>query len=349
MPLKDRLTRSILLAVGVAVLTVLVPAVLTLGITTLLGTGPLFRGNGALFLAAMVVLCAAGLGLGAWIGLREARRLADPFAALSAQADAIGRRRPPEHALDTDIAEIDMVSSVLRTRAIELTQQLAKEHELASNASHQLRTPLTALLIRLEEISLLSDPDEMRQEATVCIDQVERLTRVVDDLLRRTRSPRGEQPQVTSLDSVLAELQREWQPAFSKARRSIRIMGERGLRLQASRDDLAQMISTLLENALEHGHGQVEIDARRTGPSVVLEMTDQGNGVDPSLAPHIFERRVTTGGTGLGLALARDLAQSNGGRLELLDAQPARFALFLSEAPAAADDPPGAPDPGSSR
>ena len=56
----------------------------------------------------------------------------------------------------------------------------------------------------------------------------------------------------------------------------------------------------------------------------------------PTIAPHIFERSVTSGGTGLGLALARDLAESNGGRLELVQAQPVIFALFLSEAESAA-------------
>ena len=60
-------------------------------------------------------------------------------------------------------------------------------------------------------------------------------------------------------------------------------------------------------------------------------MSDQGDGVPATIAPHIFERSVSSGGTGLGLALARDLAESNGGRLELIQAQPAIFALFLSE------------------
>jgi len=77
------------------------------------------------------------------------------------------------------------------------------------------------------------------------------------------------------------------------------------------------------------------MQARRSGPSVVIEVSDQGDGVPATIAPHIFERSVSSGlgqSTGLGLALARDLAESNGGRLDLVSAQPARFALFLSEA-----------------
>jgi signal transduction histidine kinase len=65
---------------------------------------------------------------------------------------------------------------------------------------------------------------------------------------------------------------------------------------------------------------------------VVVEVSDQGVGVPSTIAPHIFERSVSTArSTGLGLALARDLAVANGGRLELIQAQPAIFALFLSE------------------
>ena len=95
---------------------------------------------------------------------------------------------------------------------------------------------------------------------------------------------------------------------------------------------LSQVLSTLLENSLAHGRGTVDVEARRSGPSVVVEVSDQGEGVPAAIAPHIFERSVSTAqSTGLGLALARDLAEANGGRLELIQTKPAIFALFLSE------------------
>ena len=84
------------------------------------------------------------------------------------------------------------------------------------------------------------------------------------------------------------------------------------------------------ERVAEIGAGTVEVAARRSGPSVVIEVSDTGAGVAPTLAPHIFERAVSSSGSGLGLSLARDLAEAAGGRLELARAVPPLFALFLS-------------------
>ncbi|YAL82558.1 sensor histidine kinase [Dermacoccaceae bacterium W4C1] len=330
LPLREVLRRSMLRTMLPAVATVAVPVALFQIWYLVWGRDSISDGTQVVITAlASILLALWAFGITYWWIGRQAKELSRPLADLAAQAEALGRRPAAIESLHSQIEEIDAVSAVLRQRALELTQRLADEREFASDASHQLRTPLTALLIRIEEISMSDDPHEMRVEAASCIDQVERLTRVVDDLLRRSGTSAGP-PTKTSLDSVLAALQKEWQPAFSRARRSIRMSGERDLRLMVRSDDLAQMLSTLLENALKHGSGRVQIEARRSGPSIVVEVSDEGAGIDASLAPHVFERRVTTGGTGLGLALARDLAQANGGRLELVTAQPARFALFLS-------------------
>ena len=93
---------------------------------------------------------------------------------------------------------------------------------------------------------------------------------------------------------------------------------------------LAQNHTTFLENSLISGRGPVEIRARRAGPSVVIEVADEGDGVPAAIAPHIFERSVSSSGSGLGLSLARDLAEAAGGRLELVRAKPPLFAVFLS-------------------
>ena len=340
--MRQQLIRSTVLAVALAILITMTPVAFAIWNATVHGKGIvatwLEEGTPAstsMRLVLVVIgLGVAALGVGVLVAIRQAHRMSRPMTLLAERADRLGAGESRIQPINSGIAELDQVSEVLSRSAQRLTKSLASERDFAADASHQLRTPLTALLMRLEEIAATDDLEVVQEEASIAIDQVERLTRVVDDLMSRTRRGGDESKATVSLDSVIAALQREWQPAFEQARRSVRVHGERGLVVQAKPVDLSQVLSTLLENALAHGRGTVDVHARRSGPSVVVEVSDQGEGVPASIAPHIFERSVTTTGTGLGLALARDLAESNGGRLELIQAQPAIFALFLSESDA---------------
>ncbi|GAA2169622.1 HAMP domain-containing sensor histidine kinase [Pedococcus bigeumensis] len=340
--MRQQLIRSTVLAVGLAILITMAPVVVAIWNSSVHGRGVVahWLDSGtptsttirlSLIVAGLAVLA---LAAGVFVATQQARRLALPMTLLADRAERLGAGESRIQPLHSGIAELDQVSEVLSRSAQRLTKSLASERDFAADASHQLRTPLTALLMRLEEIAATDDLEVAQEEASIAMDQVERLTKVVDDLMSRTRRGGDESKATVSLDSVIAALQREWQPAFEQARRSVRVHGERGLVVQAKPVDLSQVLSTLLENALAHGRGTVDVHARRSGPSVVVEVSDQGEGVPASIAPHIFERSVTTTGTGLGLALARDLAESNGGRLELIQAQPAIFALFLSESDA---------------
>ena len=90
------------------------------------------------------------------------------------------------------------------------------------------------------------------------------------------------------------------------------------------------MLAALIENSLMHGGGTVALRTRVTGNQAVVEVTDEGPGVPADLGARIFERTISgRNSTGIGLAVARDLAEADGGRLELLQQQPPVFALFL--------------------
>lgn len=340
--MRARLVRSTVVAVALSVLILGVP--LFLGAVWYLardgarlrawvgGSNPWAQDLELLGIITALSLVAVFAGV--LVASAQARRLSEPMSELADRAERLGAGESRFQPLVTGIAEIDRVSQVLSRSAQQLTRSLASERDFASDASHQLRTPLTALLMRLEEIAVTDDLEAVQEEASIAIAQVERLTRVVDDLLARSRSGHDAPRPSVSLDSVIAALQREWQPAFEQARRSVRVHGQRGLSVQATPVALSQVLSTLLENSLAHGRGTVDVHARRSGPSVVVEVSDQGEGVATAIAPHIFERSVSSAkSTGLGLALARDLAETNGGRLELIQTQPAIFALFLSEDP----------------
>jgi len=100
------------------------------------------------------------------------------------------------------------------------------------------------------------------------------------------------------------------------------------------------VLATLIENSLKHGDGTTTVSARESNGSqaIVVEVRDTGAGVPDDIASRIFEREVTGGrGTGLGLALARDLVTADGGRLELAQRVPAMFAVFLQGVPQMVD------------
>lgn len=241
----------------------------------------------------------------------------------------------PPCAPGSGVPEIDKVRTILDHSQGTLAKALSSERSFAADASHQLRTPLAALLLRLDEVVHTDDLEVARHEAEIAIGQTERLASVVDDLLHRTRAGHADGGRSVSLDTVLSGLEQEWTPAFHARNRQIVVRAERAMIVRSSASAISQILNTLVENSLQHGDGLVQISAVRSGPSALLEVRDEGRGMDPDLARRVFDRTVTSGaGTGLGLAVARETAESFGGRLELAQSRPAVFALYVSMAPA---------------
>jgi signal transduction histidine kinase len=210
---------------------------------------------------------------------------------------------------------------------------LTAERRLAADASHQLRTPLTALSMRLEEIVAAARNEEaVKEEATIALGQVERLTDVVQRLLTNSRDPRSGSAVDFDLDEVIRQQVEEWRPAYQSEGRTLVLSGARSLRAVGTPGAVAQVLATLIENSLMHGAGTVTLHTRVTGNQAVVEVSDDGPGVPPDLGARVFERAVSgRNSTGLGLAVARDLAEADGGRLELLQQRPPVFALFLAQ------------------
>ncbi|STD03580.1 Signal transduction histidine-protein kinase ArlS [Dermatophilus congolensis] len=332
---RESLLRSTSLAVVLSLLIVTVPAItftiittqflndtqdtpgyptphtITITITTL-----------ALFLIATAA--AAVYAVVRW----QAGKVSDPLVELANDAKRLGEGNPRIHQTASGITEIDLVTSELDRSARRLITSLAAERDFSADASHQLRTPLTALLMRLEEIAATDDLDVAHEEAGIAIQQVERLTDTVEALLRKNRRS-VETPRMVRVDRTLAELQRLWQPKFERESRAIHVTGIRGVSVWATSVNLTQILGVIIENSLAHGSGTTVVDVRLSGPSVIITITDEGPGVDPDLAPYVFDKEVSTSGSGLGLSIARSLAEGYGGRLELLRTKPATFALFL--------------------
>ena len=270
------------------------------------------------------------------VARRQARKIAAPLIYLAASAEQLGSGQARPRLRPSGIEEIDLIQAELVRTAERMAGRLAAERQFAADASHQLRTPLTALSMRLEEIELLATDDEVREEAGVCLEQVERLTGVVEELLKTSRSSSGGTTEAISLADVFDQQRDEWERPFEKAGRELVFTHGTDRLALATPGSVAQVLATLLENSLKYGGGTTTVSSRAaSGKGVFIDVADEGEGVSDELAPDIFSKHVSgKGGTGLGLALAKDLASSDGGRLELSQRRPPIFTLFLNGVPA---------------
>jgi signal transduction histidine kinase len=294
-----------------------------------------------LLMIGWLVLLAIAVAVG--LALLQARRLSRPLRELAGAADRLGSGDARPLGRRYGVPELDRVAEGLDGSAKRINDLLTAERDFAVDASHQLRTPLTALSMRLEEMIGAADfPDVVREEGAAALAQTERLAEVVGQLLGRARRSVAGVPTLASVDDIVAQQVVEWDPAFRRASRKLEVTGEKGLFAYATPGSASQVIATLLDNALVHGAGTVTIRTSQTPRSVVIEVRDEGKGVPPELVPRIFERSVsgTPGGTGLGLSLARTVAAADGGQVVLVRPRPAVFALFLPHGGADARDDP---------
>ncbi|WP_367042607.1 ATP-binding protein [Streptomyces sp. Je 1-332] len=288
-------------------------------------------GRTLLIISAVALLAIVAAVL---LAVRQANRLASPLTDLAETAERLGSGDPRPRHKRYGVPELDRVADVLDGSAERIARMLTAERRLAADASHQLRTPLTALSMRLEEITVTDELDTVKEEATIALAQVERLTDVVQRLLTNSRDPRTGSAVSFDLDEVVKQQLEEWRPAYRSAGRAIVSSGKRHLRAVGTPGAVAQVLAALIENSLMHGGGTVALRTRVTGNQTVIEVTDDGPGVPADLGARIFERTISgRNSTGIGLAVARDLAEADGGRLEMLQTRPPVFGLFLSRTP----------------
>lgn len=302
--------------------------------------GPL-RSRQTTVTLAVLLLVVLSVSIGTIVATVTARRLAKPLRHVADRAAKLGggdfRPDPGRYG----VGELDMVAEALDTSARALAQLVQRERQLVGDVSHQLRSRLTALQLRLESLTIVGDGD-VAEEARAALEQADRLSEALEELLAAARAASEVDAEAVELPSTLPEVAREWRELLRAEGRNLRLRIADGLTARATPGRLREVIGVLLDNALRHGAGTVTLVARRGDAegTVVVEVSDTGSGIPDELVPHVFERGFSGGGsTGVGLALARALAEADGGRLELSSRRPAVFSLFL-RAPGPGNVPP---------
>lgn len=272
-------------------------------------------------------LAALSVALAALLGVLMARRLARPLDELAATARQLGQGNFTARAPRSGFEEIDDVAVALDTSAERIGTMVAAERQFAANASHQLRSPLTALRLRLEEIADTAGPD-IRAEAELALRHADRLNATISELLRLARSDADRPREPVDVAALMREHAPIWEQQCAARDQQLRVELPARCVAMATSGGTVQVVQTLVDNALEHGAGTVTIEVHDEGSAVALLVSDEGTSLNDADTAKIFQRHVSSGnGTGVGLALARALAEADGGRLELVGTTPTTFRL----------------------
>jgi signal transduction histidine kinase len=275
--------------------------------------------------AAMAGFAAVAVAAATLLARRQSRRLADPLVGLAGAAQTLGEGDFTVRLAPAGIAEIDAAGAALNRTAARLGELVARERAFSADASHQLRTPLTGLRLRLE--TALESGSDLAPAVRAALAGADRLERTIDELLALARdAPHARTP--ADLPALLAALRSD---------RDLRVTVEPGLPpTTASAAATQHILDVLVDNARRHGAAPITVTARDAGPAVAVDVADAGPGVaDPDA---LFRRRDPgAAGHGIGLALARALAEAEGGRLVLARPGPGPvFTLLLPASPESA-------------
>jgi two-component system, OmpR family, sensor kinase len=271
--------------------------------------------------AAVVLL----LGLGvAWL---LASSLARPLRRLASTARDVAGGDLDARAQVEGSTEQREVASAFNDMTGRLGRALRAQREFVANASHQLRTPLTGLRLRLEAASLKAGDQDVERELVAAERETVRLARLLSELLTLARERERPEPEEVSLAEVAREAHQRWEgPAETGGRRLV-LRGEGEPLVAATDADLAVILDNLVENALNYSPiaSTVTIEWGGGDGSARLAVLDQGPGIDPEERERVFERFYRgeasgdAPGTGLGLSVVEALAKRWDGSVRLRD------------------------------
>ncbi|GAA1264481.1 two-component sensor histidine kinase [Planotetraspora silvatica] len=291
-----------------------------------------------------------------YLGHRIAKASLRPVSSIQAELEEINatcpNRRVPVPPSDDEIH--DLAESVNHTLS-RLQAAMDQQRQFVSDASHDLRSPITALRTEAEDALMAPQETSVTKLSSTFLASLNRLQAIVSDLLiiaRLDAGLPGTRDRIDLGELVSAECRLRHSPP-----KAIACSPETGVIVIGDRLRLGRLLTNLVDNAERHADTMVTITVRRE-PSAesgdqrfpngvaVLEVLDDGAGIDPDKRELVFQRFTRldasrnrdAGGTGLGLAIARQAAETSGGTLQIEDSpRGARFVLRLPIAPSADD------------
>ncbi|MFC7715263.1 sensor histidine kinase [Nonomuraea recticatena] len=212
---------------------------------------------------------------------------------------------------------------------------MEQQRRFASDASHDLRSPITAMRTQVEEARLHPEEANWDHTSKALLGSIDRLQAIVGDLLTLSRLDSGAPGAKEPVD--LGELVGEELDRRPRGKEIVRDLRP-GVVVTGDRIRLARLLTNLLDNAERHAESQVTVAVGQRGEQALLEVQDDGAGIAPDQREIVFHRFTRldasrnrdAGGTGLGLPIAREIAQAHGGTLTIEDSSSgARFVLHL--------------------
>lgn len=293
--------------------------------------------------SALVFSVVVGFGvavLGGWVVGRQTLK---PLQAMAAQATAISARDPSARlTLRSAGDELASFAAAFNGLLDRLGEALHAQRQFMADASHELRTPVS--VVRTTAQVTLGAPtrsgDEYREALTIVEEQSTRLSRIVDSMFLLSRAEAEGILLVRErlyLDDVASECVRAFKVLAAARQVQLTMGGAEEAPLLGDDGLLRRMVGNLLDNAIRHAGpgGAVELTVARRDAEVVLSVADDGPGIAAADSERVFERFVrldgATGGAGLGLPIARWIAEAHGGRLVLdaRDGPGSRFVVTL--------------------
>lgn len=286
--------------------------------------------------AALLIGVPLWVACAGFLGYSLVRKALHPVVTMSAEAAAISTadlaRRIPVSRPDDELAHLAITFNALLDR---LTAVLDQQRRFMADASHELRTPLA--IVRGEAEVALSRTDRSTEDLREALSVIEQeslvLSSIIDDLFLLARADAGQKvisPTRFYLDELVGDAVRSLRSVASK--KSIRLQAtlHRDSEIEADESLILRLVMNVVENAIKYTphRGAVEVVLRENGPLYEIIVTDTGVGIPEEKRALIFERfhrergDSTVEGAGLGLSIARTIAEMHGGGIDLEASKP---------------------------